>query len=78
MGSNYRVRDDDYFQILCTFFVIRYLLSAISPAVVVPTILTLKESVKGINEGIYIMFRYVLLLCTICLYRNNQLNCCSC
>jgi NhaP-type Na+/H+ or K+/H+ antiporter len=29
-----------------------YLLSAISPAVVVPTILTLKEKVVGVNEGI--------------------------
>lgn len=28
-----------------------FLLSAISPAVVVPTVLTLKETVSGINEG---------------------------
>ena len=40
------------FKLLYIFRVIRYLLSAISPAVVVPTILTLKENVKGINEGI--------------------------
>lgn len=33
-------------------FYYSFLLSAISPAVVVPTVLTLKETVKGINEGI--------------------------
>ena len=32
----------------------RYLLSAISPAVVVPTTLVLRDTVKGINEGIQV------------------------